>query len=257
MITLFPSRQVVLELFGFGIHWYGVMYFLAFVLGYYLLGKLQRYRSLSLSKDDISTLLTWTVLGVVVGGRLGYVLLYEYTYFMSHPLEILFVWNGGMSSHGGFLGVALALAFVLHTRGVPILRFLDVLTVPVALGLALGRFGNFINLELYGTVTDVSWAMAIPGVEGLRHPTFFYALGKNLLIALLCYYHLRRHTQPAGMTFALFLILYGVLRMTVEVFREQTYALTDLGFLTVTRGQLLSLPIVVAGFILVVWLHRK
>lgn len=257
MIEFLPSRQVALELLGFSVHWYGIMYLLAFLLAYVLIDRLQGRRSLQLEKEDISALLTWAVLGVILGGRLGYVFFYELSYFTQHPLEVLYVWNGGMSSHGGFIGVAVALAIALVKRGIPILRFLDIITVPIALGLALGRFGNFINLELYGVQTSVPWAIAIPGVEGLRHPTFFYAIAKNLFIALVCYWHLRSTRGVPGTVFALFLMLYGILRFVVENYRVQQYALTDLGFVTLTRGQILSIPIVVVSFCLMVWLYRR
>ena len=192
-MEIFPSRQVALELLGFSVHWYGLLYLLAFLLTYFLIMRLQHLRSLELDKEVVSSLLSWAVGGVIVGGRIGYVLFYEYAYFSENTLEVLAVWNGGMSSHGGFIGVAIALGIALKKKGIPVLPFLDVITVPIALGLACGRFGNFINWELYGTVTDVPWAMAIPGVEGLRHPTFFYALAKDLLISAFVILSFRIH----------------------------------------------------------------
>lgn len=253
----FPSRQVAVEIAGFAIHWYGLLYLAAFLLAYILLQKLQSNRSLKLSKDDISSVLSYAIVGVIAGGRLGYVLFYEPQYFTSHPLEVFAVWNGGMSSHGGFLGVTVALLWILRKRDIPLLPFLDIITVPIAIGLMLGRFGNFINWELYGTVTTAAWGIAIPGVEGLRHPTFFYSMAKDLCIALFCYAHLVRGTRPYGMTFALFLLLYGLLRFVVEYYREQPYAFTDFGVFALTRGQLLTLPIIAAGFILVMILHSR
>ena len=244
MLRFFPTRQVAIEIFGFSVHWYGLLYLLAFLLAYNLVLRLQRYRSLQLTKDDVSALLSWAIIGVIVGGRMGYVLFYEFAYFSKNLTEVFAVWNGGMSSHGGFIGVALALGFAIHKRSIPLLPFLDVITVPIALGLACGRIGNFVNWELYGTVTDVPWAMAIPGVEGLRHPTFFYAFAKNLFIAAVCYRFLRKTPVKPGQTFSVFLLMYGMLRFIVEYYRAQTYALTDLGFMELTRGQLLSLPII-------------
>lgn len=255
-MQFFPSRAVAVELFGFAVHWYGLLYLAAFLLAYHLLGTLQSKRSLSLSQEIRSSILSWAVLGVILGGRMGYVLFYEPQYFVQHPLEILFVWNGGMSSHGGFLGVTLALTHALKKHNVPFLPFLDICTVPIALGLACGRLGNFLNWELYGTVTAVPWAIAIPSVEGLRHPTFFYAIAQQLCTALICYLLLRRPIRP-GVVFSVFLLLYGSLRFIVELFREQTYALTDLGFITLTRGQLLSIPILLIGFFLFAWLCTR
>ncbi len=257
MIAFFPSRAVAIELFGFSVHWYGIMYLLAFLLAYILLQRLQRYRHLALSSDDIGSVLSGGILGVIVGGRLGYVFFYEPVYFLQNPLEILAVWHGGMSSHGGFLGVGVVLLFLLRKKNIPLLAFLDVIAVPAALGLALGRFGNFINFELYGTVTSVPWAIAIPGVEGLRHPTFFYAAGKDIFIACVCLLHLIRAQRVPGETFAVFLMLYGVLRFVVEFYREQSYALTDIGFISLTRGQLLTIPLIATGIILAAFLRHQ
>jgi phosphatidylglycerol:prolipoprotein diacylglycerol transferase len=257
MISLFPTRQVAIQVFEFSIYWYGLLYLLAFLLVYVLISKLQHYRSLSLDKDVVSSLLSWAIGGVIVGGRMGYVLFYEYAYFSENTLEIFAVWNGGMSSHGGFIGVAIALGIALKKRGVPLLPFLDVITVPIALGLACGRLGNFINWELYGSVSTLPWAMAIPGVEGLRHPTFFYALAKNLLIAAVCYRHLRLSYPRPGETFAMFLLLYGVLRFAVEYFRDQPYGWIDLGILSLTTGQLLTIPLILIGLISFLMVGRR
>lgn len=257
MIDFFPSRRVAVELFSFSIHWYGLMYLLGFFLAYVFIYRLQDKRELKLSKDDVASLLTWSALGVIIGGRLGYVLFYEFSYFLKYPVEILFVWNGGMSSHGGFLGVAIALWIGLKRHKISIFAFLDIITVPVALALALGRFGNFINLELYGMVTDVPWAVQIPGVEGLRHPTFFYAIAKNLFIALACFILLQRTHLKSGSVFGVFLILYGVLRYVVEFFRDQSYSVVEIGSLSITRGQLLSIPIIMTGLLVLMYSRRS
>lgn len=257
MLTLFPTRQVALELLGFSIHWYGLLYLLAFLLSYHLIFRLQHLRSLELNTEAISSLLSWAIVGVIVGGRMGYVLFYEYAYFSQHPLEVFSVWNGGMSSHGGFIGVALALGIALRKKGIPFLQFLDIITVPIALGLALGRLGNFINWELYGSITNVSWAMAIPGVEGLRHPTFFYALGKDLCIAAVCFRHLQLSYPRPGETFAIFLLLYGVLRYIVEYYRDQPYGFFEVGVLSISRGQLLTLPLIVIGLLSFLMIGRR
>lgn len=256
VIDLLPSREVAVTIFGFAIHWYGIMYMLAFVLAYVLTMRFQKFRHLGLTKEDVSSILSWAIVGVIVGGRLGYALFYAPGYFADHPHEILFVWNGGMSSHGGFIGVALTLWYALRKRGVSLLAFMDVAVVPIAVGLALGRFGNFINWELYGTVTEVPWAVNIPGVEGLRHPTFFYSMIKDLWIAAVCLVVLRSGKTKEGTVLAIFLLMYGVLRFVVEHFREQTYAVTDFGIIALTRGQLLSVPIVLMGLLLL-WRLRR
>lgn len=256
MLTIFPSRTVALEVFGFSVHWYGIMYLLAFVLSALLIPRLQRERHLSLTRDEWMTILSWGVLGVIMGGRLGYVLFYQPSYFAEHPLEVVAVWNGGMSFHGGLLGVAVAIAYACWRRNISLLRVADIVVVPAALGLALGRFGNFINQELYGTVTSLPWGIEIPGVSGLRHPTQLYAVGKDLLIAAICFGHLRSARAQPGQTAALFFILYGIGRFLIEFLREQEYPLTQVLGLSFTRGQLLSTPMVVFGVVLWIWLNR-
>lgn len=251
-MSLFPTRTVALEILGFSIHWYGILYLAAFLLAWYLLPRLQTYRGLRLSKDEWADILSWAVIGVIVGGRLGFVLFYAPQYFLREPLKIFAVWEGGMASHGGFLGVTLALLWILRKKNLPILAIGDTVVVPAALGLVCGRLGNFINQELYGTVTQLPWGMYIPGVEGLRHPTALYAMAKDLLIAGACFWHLRwssaRGDRP-GRTLGFFFMLYGVLRFLIEYVRVQDYALLPLPFFF-SRGQLLTIPIIAAG----VWL---
>ncbi len=252
MISFFPSRAVALELFGFSIHWYGLMYVLAFVTAAVLLPLLQKKRGLNLERDQWLDVVSWTVLGVLVGGRLGFVLFYEPAYFAAHPLHIFAVWEGGMASHGGFIGVGIAGLLRAWTRGLPLWALADIAVVPTAIGLALGRLGNFINQELYGTVTNLPWGIEIPGVTGLRHPTQIYELLGDLCIALLCYLSLRLPVfkRREGRTFAMFLVLYGIVRCTVEHFREQPYAPFVLGSVTLTRGQLLTIPFFIFGIVL-------
>lgn len=258
MFDIAPTRQVALQVGEFQIHWYGIMYLLGFLLAYALLPALQWNRKLTLTRDEWASLLAYAVIGVIAGGRLGYVLFYEPQYFAENPLQIFAVWNGGMSSHGGFIGVTLMLALACWRKKYDIRKIADVAIVPIALGLALGRIGNFINYELYGTVTDVPWAITIPGVEGLRHPTQIYAVIKDVTIALLCYFHLRygRSVNP-GRTSALFLMLYGLFRFIVEHYREQEYSLTQFLGWDLTRGQLLTIPVFLFGLFLWVALRDR
>lgn len=248
MLELFPSRAVAVSVFGFGIHWYGILYVLAFLLAFLILPRIQRYRSLSLSRDEWSAVLTAGILGVLLGGRLGFVLFYHPLYYATHPLEVFAVWRGGMSSHGGFLGVGIAFLLVCRRMRIPLLALLDVVVVPAALGLALGRVGNFINQELYGTVTTLPWGIVIPGVEGLRHPVQLYAVLKDLCIAAVCFWHLRRtQARAPGGTFAVFLMLYGLLRFLLEYVRAQEIAPLTFGSISLTIGQLYTIPILVVG----------
>lgn len=249
MFALFPSRTIALELLGFSVHWYGLLYFLGFLIGWWMLPRLQKYRELHLSVDEISSILSAAVLGVIIGGRLGYVFFYNPVYFLHHPLDIFAVWQGGMASHGGFIGVTLALLFILrHRSRDEILRIADIVVIPIAIGLGLGRIGNFVNQELYGTVTSLPWGMLFPGSEGARHPIQLYDFVLQVCIAALCFWHLVR-TKEAGKTLALFLMLYGVSRFLLEYIREQN----GVFFWGFSEGQWLTLPILIIG----VWLWKK
>lgn len=248
MIAFFPSRTVAVEIAGFAVHWYGLLYVAAFFLAYVLVPRLQALRGLALSRDQWAETLTRVILGVIIGGRMGYVLLYDPGYFLMHPAEIFAVWKGGMSSHGGFLGAFLGLLISARRMRVSLLALGDVAAVPAAVGLALGRIGNVINQELYGRVTSVPWAIAIPGVEGLRHPTAHFAVGKDLFLALLCLLMLRRFRHaPSGTVSGIFLLGYGILRFLLEFLREPTHTPFMLGSLILTRGQLYTLPLMVCG----------
>ena len=185
---------------------------------------------------------------------MGYVLLYEPMYFLLHPLDIFAVWKGGMSSHGGFIGVTLAMWWAASRQRVPIWKLADIVVVPIAIGLSFGRLGNFINYELYGTVTVLPWGIAIPGVDGLRHPTQIYSLIKDILIAGVCFYYLTRFKPVIqGRTFALFLMMYGALRFLTEFVRAQQYPF----FLGLSMGQIYTIPVFLAGLILWIWLKKQ
>jgi len=257
MIEFFPSRTIALSIAGFSIHWYGLLYLAGFLLAFLMLPRIQKWRNLQLTSDDWSSILAWGIVGVIVGGRLGFVLFYEPWYFLSEPLEIVQVWHGGMSSHGGMIGLVLGILFAARKRGIDSVALMDCIVIPGAIGLALGRIGNFINQELYGSVTTLPWGIAVPDVEGLRHPTQWYAVLKDLFIAVACYWHLRTYRNIPGRTLALFLMLYGALRYLLEYLRVQTYPLTDLKIILLSRGQLLTLPLFLAGALFWWWLGRQ
>lgn len=247
VIDFLPSRRVAVEILGFPVYWYGLLYLASFILAAWLLPRIQRLRRLTLTNGEWSDILTWAIVGVLAGGRLGYVLFYRLTDFFHNPLVIFAVRDGGMASHGGFIGVAIAFLWALRKRSwSEKLAIVDIAVVPIALGLALGRFGNFINQELYGSVTSLPWGMTFPGAEGLRHPTQLYAIDKNLFIAAMCFLYLYRTRMSfvPGRATALFLMLYGVLRFAVEFFRDQT-GVAMWGPLS--EGQVLTVPIFLAG----------
>ena len=244
---------IALQLGPLAIHWYGLMYlagFMAFLwLGRKRIAALNDPRINSKLLDD---LLFYGVLGVILGGRLGYVLFYKAAYYLAHPLEIFAIWQGGMSFHGGFLGVIIAMALVARSRKLPWLFITDFIAPLVPPGLAFGRLGNFINGELWGRPisvlwADVPWAMVFPQANSLpRHPSQLYefALEGLLLFTLLWLYASK--PRPVGAVSGLFLIGYGSMRFLVEFTREPDSFLGLLS-LGLSMGQWLSFPMVIVG----------
>ncbi|WP_461210665.1 prolipoprotein diacylglyceryl transferase [Desulfocurvus sp. DL9XJH121] len=240
------------------VRWYGLMYLVGFAGGW-LLGRWRASRPGSGWKPgEVDDLVALCMFGVVLGGRLGYVLFYEPMAYLAHPLEALKIWNGGMSFHGGLLGVLAC--FVLHARktGRSFWQVSDFIAPLVPIGLAAGRLGNFINAELWGRVSDVPWAMIFPGWQAgpyPRHPSQLYefALEGVVLFVTLFVYSSRR--RPAGAVSGLFALCYGVFRFLVEFVREPDPQLGQVA-LGLTMGQLLSLPLALFGAYLL-WRARR
>jgi phosphatidylglycerol:prolipoprotein diacylglycerol transferase len=241
------------------VHWYGLTYLVAFVLFIWLAGRRVRqmpFAGAGWSRRDVEDLLFFGVLGVIIGGRLGYALFYKPEHYLQHPLEVLMVWKGGMSFHGGLVGVIAAMALYARLKHRPFLQVTDLIAPCVPTGLASGRIGNFINGELWGRAADPSlpWAMAFPQSGSLiaRHPSQLYqfALEGLLLFALLWWY--AKRPRPLGQVSGAFLLGYGVFRFIVEYFREPDAFLGVLA-MGLTMGQWLCLPMVIAGL----WLMRR
>jgi phosphatidylglycerol:prolipoprotein diacylglycerol transferase len=240
------------------VRWYGLMYLIGFGVAFLLArSRIKQGRSGSISFAVFDDLFFFCVLGVVLGGRLGYVLFYKPGYYVSHPLEILAVWQGGMAFHGGFLGVILAMVYIARKHRIRWLAVTDFIAPLVPPALAAGRIGNFINGELWGRVTDVPWGMVFRGAGALpRHPSQLYqfALEGALLFVILWLYSAK--PRPTGAVSAMFLIGYGVLRFTAEFFREPDDFLGLLA-LNLSMGQWLSLPMILAGIAMLAWAGRK
>lgn len=249
---------VAFHLGPLAVRWYGLMYLVGFVL-FIVLGR-KRARSQMLTgwrPSDVDDMLFYGVFGVILGGRLGYVLFYKPEYYFAHPLEIFEVWHGGMSFHGGFLGVLIALWFFARKRGKSLLDVTDFVAPLCPLGLAAGRLGNFINGELVGRPTDVPWAMVFPQVDNQpRHPSQLYefALEGVLLFVILWIYGSR--PRPRGAVSGLFLVGYGTFRFIAEFAREPD---NFLGFLAggLTMGQWLSMPMIAIGIAVMLWAHLR
>ncbi len=239
------------------VHWYGLTYLLAFTLFYWLANvraKRPPFAQQGWDREMVEDLLFFGVVGVVLGGRLGYVLFYKPAYYFAHPVEIFAVWQGGMAFHGGLLGVGLALALFAKRRGKRFLEVADLVAPCVPVGLAAGRIGNFINGELWGRAADPSlpWAMVFPqsGSDIPRHPSQLYQFGLEglLLFALLWWY--ARVPRPQGAVAGAFLLGYGVFRFIAEYFREPDSFLGLLA-LNMSMGQWLCVPMIVLGALVV------
>lgn len=243
---------VALRLGPLSIHWYGLMYLCAFMAFLWLGRKriaTRRYPQINAKLLD--DLLFYGVLGVILGGRLGEVMFYNPGYYFSHPFKIFAVWEGGMSFHGGFLGVLTAMIWFAHQHKLHWLKLMDFIAPLVPPGLAFGRFGNFINGELWGRPTDVPWGMIFPRADSLpRHPSQLYecALEGVVLFALLWWFS--QKTRPVGTVSGMFLLGYGSFRFLVEFTRNPDDGIFGLMTLGISMGQWLSLPMIIIGIIL-------
>lgn len=262
MLTHPHIDPVALQLGPIAIHWYGLTYLVAFGLFYFLATRRLRHEPFvnlggdqAWSRQSVEDILFYGVLGVIVGGRLGYCLFYKPGHYLQHPLEVFAVWQGGMSFHGGMLGVFVALWWYARSRGRPWLQVTDLIAPCVPLGLASGRVGNFINGELWGRLApaDLPWAMVFPGSGSAlpRHPSQVYQfLLEGVLLFVLLWLYARK-PRLQGQVSGAFLVGYGSFRFIAEYFREPD-AFLGLLALGLSMGQWLCVPMVVAG----VWLWR-
>jgi phosphatidylglycerol:prolipoprotein diacylglycerol transferase len=260
LVLPFPAIDpVAISLGPLSIRWYALAYIAGILIGWRYARALARRSPFSVVPEDFDDLVLWATLGIVIGGRIGYVLFYNSAYFLAHPLEIFAIWSGGMSFHGGAIGVAVATVLFAHTRGRPIHAVSDILGATAPIGLFLGRIANFINGELYGRPSDVPWAMVFPnGGPEPRHPSQLYEAFLEGIVLFVVLYALVRWAgglaRPWFMTGA-FLVGYGLLRIVGELFRQPDAQISYLVFGT-TMGQLLSVPMVAVGLWLIVRSRR-
>jgi phosphatidylglycerol:prolipoprotein diacylglycerol transferase len=238
------------------VRWYGLMYLLGFGLAWWLGLRRIAQGGAPIDRRQFDDLIFYAVLGVILGGRLGYVLFYKPAYYASHLLEIPAVWQGGMSFHGGLLGVMLAMALAARKHRVDYLRLMDFVAPLVPLGIAAGRMGNFINGELWGRPTNLPWGMLFRGAGELpRHPSQLYEFTLEGLVLFALLWWFSSKPRPRGQVSALFLLGYGCLRFLAEFAREPD---SFLGFLALgmTMGQWLCLPMIAGGLWLFAWSRR-
>lgn len=266
MLTFPQIDPVALQLGPVAIHWYGLTYLAAFALFWFFATRRLNHEPFvsvtgpgAWTRKDVEDMLFLGVLGVIVGGRLGYCLFYKPGYYLTHPLEIFFVWQGGMSFHGGMLGVIASQWWFARSRHKPVWQVLDFIAPCVPTGLAAGRVGNFINGELWGRQADASlpWAMVFPHAGNIpRHPSQVYQfLMEGLLLFIILWLYARKERKPAQVS-AMFLIGYGAFRFIAEYFREPDAHLGVLAF-NMTMGQWLCVPMIIGGVLLWVWAETK
>lgn len=253
----YPTIDPVLISIGpFAVRWYALAYIAGVWLGYLYVSRLnlRRLPSPLLSAKQLEDLMVWAVIGIILGGRIGYVCFYKADYYLSHPADIPAIWKGGMSFHGGMMGVIVAFYTFARRAKIPYLQLMDVIACAAPLGLCFGRLANFINGELVGRVSDVPWAMVFPHAGDVpRHPSQLYQAGLEglVLFVILAVVAWRTNLlKRAGKMAGLFLILYALFRSFSEHFREPD---AQLGFLFagLTMGQMLCVPMLLAGLYLI------
>ena len=266
LLLEFPAFDPVIVSIGpFAIRWYALAYIFGILLGWLYVRALIRTDTLwaggkaPMTVADFDDFIVWVTLGIILGGRIGYVLFYNPSYFLAHPGEILQLWNGGMSFHGGFAGCVIAVLLFAWRRHIPALSLGDLTCAGAPIGLCLGRLANFINGELWGRPTDVPWAMVFPGGGPLpRHPSQLYeAVLEGLVLFVILAFAIRGGAlKRPGLILGLFAMGYAMARSLCEMFREPD---AQLGFLFggLTMGMLLSVPLLLAGIGFGVYALRK
>ena len=249
--------------FGFiAIRWYSLAYIFGIVIGWWLGKKILKNFLLNVDfKFDVKEfddLITYLIISIIVGGRLGYVLFYNFEYYISNPVEIIKVWEGGMSFHGALIGIIIGTHLFSTKKNIPTFFFLDVIACVSPIGILFGRIANFINGELVGKVTEVSWGIIFPAIDMMpRHPSQLYeALLEGLILFILINSITLKRKYKIGISSSLFLIFYGTFRIIAEQFREPD---TQLGYLfgNLSMGTILSSIMVISGFVILIILRKK
>ena len=255
-------NPALLEIGTFQIRYYGIFYATGFLIAYFLIYYLAKRRQLSITKDDVADLIIYTLIGVVIGARLVYIVFYNPLFYLQNISEIPALWHGGLSFHGGLFGAIVAGFIFCRKKKFDFNDVADIAVVPVALALALGRMGNFMNAELYGRITNVPWCIDysknqfVQGLPtGCRHPSQIYSSIKNLMIFSALWF-IKDKKLPKGFMFWTFVALYGLLRTIVEFFRQPD---EQVGFIFTyfTMGQLLSFPLFLLGLLMLYRLKKR
>lgn len=256
MLTYPDINPIALAIGPLKIHWYGLMYLLGFFMAWLLAHWRAKHYSLVWTSEQISDLIFYLALGVIIGGRIGYMVFYNFAELVQQPWSLFKIWQGGMSFHGGLIAGMLAIYLFGRKYHKSFWEVTDFTAPLVPLGLAAGRIGNFINGELWGRVTDVPWGMVFPQAGPLpRHPSQLYEFGLEGIILFIVVWYYAAKPRPVGRVTAVFLIGYGLCRFTVESFRQPDQQLGFIAFNWLTMGQLLSIPMILLGITL--WWFKK
>lgn len=260
MITYPQIDPTLLKLGPVEIKWYGFMYVVGFILAYFVIKSESKRKHLGYSEDDIHDFVFYLVIGVILGGRVGYILFYNLAFYIANPLDILKIYQGGMSFHGGFLGVIIAGLIFCKKKKKRFYELADMGALAGCLGLGFGRIGNFINAELYGRVVDPSFplAMVFPGGGDLpRHPSQLYeSFFEGFIMFAILFFFSRKNLKP-GIIFWMFIMLYGIFRFFIEFTREPD---AQLGFILAnyfSMGQLLCFPMILSGLIMIIIISKR
>lgn len=254
MVFYHNIDPTILSLGPLEIRWYGIMYVITFLITYHYLLQAIRHKKINLTTEDVDDIILWPTIGLLLGARLFEVIIYNPAYYLQNPLMIFAIWKGGLSFHGGLLGAIVAAIIICRKKHIGVMQLGDIIIIPLALGQALGRLGNFINGELYGRITNAWWGMNFGneldsmGNHVFRHPSQLYEMSYDLIIFGILML-IRNKNLKQGTMIAIFLILYSIFRFFTEFVREPNYLIGPL-----TPGQLLNIPMLIIG----VWLvYRK
>ena len=241
------------------IHWYGLMYLIGIGAAWLILSRRLNRFDPTWTKEKLSDLVFWVAMGVIVGGRLGYVLFYDLSAYIANPLLIFEVWKGGMAFHGGLIGVMLAVWWFGKRNGKSFFQIMDFIAPVVPIGLGAGRIGNFINAELWGKASDVPWAMIFPTdpQQLARHPSQLYQFALEGVALFLILWLYSRKPRPTMAVSGMFALFYGIFRFIVEFVRVPDAQLGYLAFGWVTMGQILCIPMILGGLLLIWWAYRS
>jgi prolipoprotein diacylglyceryl transferase len=241
-------NPIAFQFLGLEIRWYGIIMALGFILGLFISINLAKKRNIS--QETITDFFVYLIPASIIGARLLAVIL-NYNYYITKPLEIFAFWHGGMAFHGGLLGAVLAGIYFCKKRNIKFYEIADIIVIPLALGLALGRIGNFINQEFYGTLTNLPWGMYFDNVEGKRHPTQIYEAIKNLFIFIILIILYKVKKLKKGVIFWLFIFLYSLLRFLLEFTKDQ------IRYFNLTYGQIISIPLFFLSIVMLYEIGKK